>query len=109
MNKLSAIKPGDEIVYQAIIQTGSGKKSKKKFYKGKVIQITDRLIVVKGEQYPEAILINDLVTGQAKILKVRGEKFDLKQIEMINTQPQAEIEQAFLDDGLNSIFQRRGK
>jgi len=65
MNLLGDIKTGDEIEY---IQNTDRKNPKTS--KGIVTQVTGKLISLQGKNYPDTILVNDLISGQAKILKL---------------------------------------
>jgi len=75
MLNLVDIKPGDEIEYE---QSAGRLRAHLKISKGIVIQVTASTITIKGERYPLSILINDLVSGQAKIIKLRGEDFEMQ-------------------------------
>ncbi|MBO8158843.1 hypothetical protein [Thermosyntropha sp.] len=70
MIDISAIKPGDEIEYISLVTP-----RRREIKKGVVRQITGKLIAIDGENYPDTILINDLHSGQAKILKINFENF----------------------------------
>ena len=72
---LAAIRPGDEIEYEQ--DASRVNRAHLKTNKGKVIQVTDTSIAIKGELYPTSILINDLISGQAKIIKLRGEDAEM--------------------------------
>lgn len=67
--KLSDIKPGSTLEYLVAI---TGKR--KGFYrrKGVVKQVTASTITLKGERYPDTIMVSDLISGQASILSVDG-------------------------------------
>lgn len=73
--KLSDISPGDIIEYESWGCNHGGMQERLTQRKGKVMQVTDRVITLQGKNYPETILVNDLLSGRAKILKVkmRGE------------------------------------
>jgi hypothetical protein len=71
--KLSDISPGDEIEHESWGCNHGGVQERLTRRKGKVIQVTDKVITLQGKNYPETLLVNDLLSGRAKILKVRGE------------------------------------
>ena len=73
--KLSDISPGDIIEHESWGCNHGGMQERLTQRKGKVMQVTDRVITLQGKNYPETILVNDLLSGRAKILKVkmRGE------------------------------------
>lgn len=66
--QLADIKPGMEIVYRC-------RKNKRAYHNrtGIVRQVTPRMIAVQGERYPDTILVNDLLSGQVNIIKLKGE------------------------------------
>jgi hypothetical protein len=73
--QLSEIKPGMEIEYYSKFIRHGVKQGKGKVRKGIVRQVTPRLISVMGERYPDTILVNDLISGQAQIIKItKGEE-----------------------------------
>ena len=49
-------------------------KMRKKERKGIVQQVTPKLIAIKGEKYPETILVNDLISGEAEIICLKIQK-----------------------------------
>lgn len=69
---LSEIAPGDELEYL------SRDRKVKQQRRGTVKQITEHLIAVKGERYPDTILVNDLLSGQAQILRLFREGKEVK-------------------------------
>lgn len=71
--KLSDISPGDIIEHESWGCNHGGMRERLTRRKGKVIQVTDKVITLQGKNYPETLLVNDLLSGRAKILKVRGE------------------------------------
>ena len=71
--KLSDISPGDIIEHESWGCNHGGVQERLTRRKGKVIQVTDNVITLQGKNYPETLLVNDLLSGRAKILKVRGE------------------------------------
>jgi len=71
--KLSDISPGDIIEHESWGCNHGGVQERLTRRKGKVIQVTDKVITLQGKNYPETLLVNDLLSGRAKILKVRGE------------------------------------
>jgi hypothetical protein len=71
--KLSDISPGDIIEHESWGCNHGGMQERLTRRKGKVIQVTDKVITLQGKNYPETLLVNDLLSGRAKILKVRGE------------------------------------
>jgi len=73
--KLSDISPGDIIEHESWGCNHGGVQERFTRRKGKVIQVTDKVITLQGKNYPETLLVNDLLSGRAKILKVkmRGE------------------------------------
>jgi hypothetical protein len=73
--KLSDISPGDIIEHESWGCNHGGLQERLTRRKGKVIQVTDKVITLQGKNYPETLLVNDLLSGRAKILKVkmRGE------------------------------------
>ena len=73
--KLSDISPGDIIEHESWGCNHGGMQERLTRRKGKVIQVTDKVIILQGKNYPETLLVNDLLSGRAKILKVkmRGE------------------------------------
>jgi len=73
--KLSDISPGDIIEHESWGCNHGGVQERFTRRKGKVIQVTDKVIILQGKNYPETLLVNDLLSGRAKILKVkmRGE------------------------------------
>jgi len=74
--KLSDISPGDIIEHESWGCNHGGMQERLTRRKGKVIQVTDKVITLQGKNYPETLLVNDLLSGRAKILKVkmRGEE-----------------------------------
>jgi hypothetical protein len=72
---LGDIKPGDEIEYMAKVNQHGKKISHMETRRGKVIQKTGRFITIQGQRYPETILVNDLITGKAKLLKLIKEGY----------------------------------
>lgn len=74
--KLSDISPGDIIEHESWGCNHGGLQERLTRRKGKVIQVTDNVITLQGKNYPETLLVNDLLSGRAKILKVkmRGEE-----------------------------------
>jgi len=74
--KLSDISPGDIIEHESWGCNHGGMQERLTRRKGKVIQVTDNVITLQGKNYPETLLVNDLLSGRAKILKVkmRGEE-----------------------------------
>jgi len=74
--KLSDISPGDIIEHESWGCNHGGVQERLTRRKGKVIQVTDKVITLQGKNYPETLLVNDLLSGRAKILKVkmRGEE-----------------------------------
>ncbi len=68
--KLSDISPGDIIEHESWGCNHGGVQERLTRRKGKVIQVTDKVITLQGKNYPETLLVNDLISGQAKILKL---------------------------------------
>ena len=69
--KLSDISPGDIIEHESWGCNHGGMQERLTRRKGKVIQVTDKVIILQGKNYPETLLVNDLLSGRAKILKVK--------------------------------------
>ena len=69
--KLSDISPGDIIEHESWGCNHGGVQERLTRRKGKVIQVTDNVITLQGKNYPETLLVNDLLSGRAKILKVK--------------------------------------
>ena len=66
MNLLD-IQPGMTIEYRCY---HLGKRIQPKTKTGTVRQVTDKLIAIQGQRYPDTILVNDLLSGQVEILKL---------------------------------------
>jgi hypothetical protein len=71
--QLDAIKPGMEIEYYHLVSMHKNKGSRHKVRIGTVKQVTPRMIAVQGKKYPDTILVNDLLSGQAAIVKIKQE------------------------------------
>ena len=69
--KLSDISPGDIIEHESWGCNHGGVQERLTRRKGKVIQVTVNVITLQGKNYPETLLVNDLLSGRAKILKVK--------------------------------------
>lgn len=63
------IKPGDEIDYTVKHRNNQHKKW------GEVIQVTQKVITVQGQRYPDTILLADIDTGEVVITKINGQPF----------------------------------
>jgi len=68
--KLSDISPGDIIEHESWGCNHGGVQERLTRRRGKVIQVTDKVITLQGKNYPEMILVNGLLSGRAKILKI---------------------------------------
>ena len=71
--KLSDIKPGMEIKYRGRVYGHRNLIGKQETRTGTVTQVTPNLIAVQGQRYPDTILVNDLLSGQVKIISLKGE------------------------------------
>ena len=69
--KLSDISPGDIIEHESWGCNHGGLQERLTRRRGKVIQVTDKVITLQGKNYPETLLVNDLLSGRAKIFKVK--------------------------------------
>jgi hypothetical protein len=98
---LLEIRPGAEIEYESEIGTHGTHSGHNKTRKGRVIQITDKVISVKGKLYPDSILINDLVSGQAKIIRLRGEDFEMA-AKLVNWDEMWPLVMAGINAGMSS-------
>ena len=71
--KLSDIKPGMTIEYRGRVYGHRNLIGKDKTKTGIIKQVTPNLIAVQGQRYPDTILVNDLLSGQVKIISLKGE------------------------------------
>ena len=92
--KLSDISPGDIIEHESWGCNHGGMQERLTQRKGKVMQVTDRVITLQGKNYPETILVNDLLSGRAKILKVKMRGEDTMAIDWNREWPQVQRLQA---------------
>ena len=72
--KLSDIKPGMEIKYRGRVYGHGNLMGKQKTRTGTVTQVTPNLIAVQGQRYPDTVLVNDLLSGQVKIISLKEEE-----------------------------------
>ena len=86
--KLSDIKPGMEIKYRGRVYGHGNLMGKQKTRRGTVTQVTPNLIAVQGQRYPDTILVNDLLSGQVKIISLKGEGEMVKKLDWETLGPQ---------------------
>lgn len=92
--KLSDISPGDIIEHESWGCNHGGLQERLTRRKGKVIQVTDKVITLQGKNYPETLLVNDLLSGRTKILKVKMRGEDTMAIDWMRVWPQVQRLQA---------------
>lgn len=92
--KLSDISPGDIIEHESWGCNHGGVRERLTQRKGKVMQVTDKVITLQGKNYPETLLVNDLLSGRAKILKVKMRGEDDMAIDWNREWPQVQRLQA---------------
>ena len=86
--KLSDIKPGMEIKYRGRVYGHGNLMGKDKTKTGIIKQVTPNLIAVQGQRYPDTILVNDLLSGQVKIISLKGEGEMVKKLDWETLGPQ---------------------
>ncbi len=86
--KLSDIKPGMIIEYRGRVYGHGNLIGRDKTRTGTVTQVTPNLIVVQGQRYPDTILVNDLLSGQVKIISLKGEGEMVKKLDWETLGPQ---------------------
>ena len=95
--KLSDIKPGMEIKYRGRVYGHGNLMGKQKTRTGTVTQVTPNLIAVQGQRYPDTILVNDLLSGQVKIISLKEEEHMSNPVGKPKREPPAKekLQQAF--------------
>lgn len=86
--KLSDIKPGMTIEYRGRVYGHRNLIGKDKTKTGIIKQVTPNLIAVQGQRYPDTILVNDLLSGQVKIISLKGEGEMVKKLDWETLGPQ---------------------
>ena len=86
--KLSDIKPGMIIEYRGRAYGHRNLIGKQETRRGTVTQVTPNLIAVQGQRYPDTILVNDLLSGQVKIISLKGEGEMVKKLDWETLGPQ---------------------
>ncbi len=85
---LADIKPGMTIEYRGRVHGHGNLRGKHKARTGTVRQVTPNLIAVQGQRYPDTILVNDLLSGQVKIISLKGEGEMVKKLDWETLGPQ---------------------
>lgn len=95
--KLSDIKPGMIIEYRGRVYGHGNLMGKQKTRTGTVTQVTPNLIAVQGQRYPDTILVNDLLSGQVKIISLKEEEHMSNPVGKPKREPPAKekLQQAF--------------
>jgi len=95
--KLSDIKPGMEIKYRGRVYGHGNLMGKQKTRTGTVTQVTPNPIAVQGQRYPDTILVNDLLSGQVKIISLKEEEHMSNPVGKPKREPPAKekLQQAF--------------
>ena len=95
--KLSDIKPGMEIKYRGRVYGHGNLMGKQKTRRGTVTQVTPNLIAVQGQRYPDTVLVNDLLSGQVKIISLKEEEHMSNPVGKPKREPPAKekLQQAF--------------
>lgn len=95
--KLSDIKPGMTIEYRGRAYGHRNLIGKQETRTGTVTQVTPNLIAVQGQRYPDTILVNDLLSGQVKIISLKEEEHMSNPVGKPKREPPAKekLQQAF--------------
>ena len=95
--KLSDIKPGMIIEYRGRVYGHGNIMGKDKTKTGIIKQVTPNLIAVQGQRYPDTILVNDLLSGQVKIISLKEEEHMSNPVGKPKREPPAKekLQQAF--------------